>query len=104
MGLVYGTVSHKHAWEFRTYWQHIEQYSLDPNLIDSDFFEGRLNTEGFYTALAYGLTDNVIATFRYGYANRINDKLGTGGNNLDIPQMNPIDKYNLLQLDLTLRF
>jgi Putative porin len=104
LGLTYGSVSHKHAWEFRTYWQHIEQYSLDPNLIDSDFFEGRLNTEGIYTALAYGLTDNMIATFRYGYANRINDKLGTGGNNLDIPQMNPINKYNLLQLDLTLRF
>jgi len=104
LGLVYGSVSHKHAWEFRTYWQHVEQYSLDPNLVDSDFFEGRLNEEGIYTALAYGLTDNMIATFRYGYANRINNKLGTGGNNLDIPQMNPVDKYNLLQLDLTLRF
>ena len=104
LGLVYGSVSHKHAWEFRTYWQHVEQYALDPNLIDSDFFEGRLNMQGIYTAAAYGLTDNMIATIRYGYAMRINDKLGTGGKNSDIPQMNPIDKFNLLQLDLTLRF
>jgi len=104
LGLVYGTTSRKHAWEFRTYWQHIEQYALDPNLIDSDFFEGRANLEGIYAALAYGLTDNVIGTFRYGYARRINEKLGTGGSNQDIPQMNPIEHYNLLQLDLTLRF
>jgi len=104
LGMVYGATSHRHGWEVRGYWQHIEQYALDPNLIDSDFFEGRGNLEGFYLAAAYGLSDNVIATFRYGYATRINDKLGTGGSNQDIPQVNPIEKYNLLQLDLTLRF
>jgi hypothetical protein len=103
-GLVYGTSSQKHAWEFRTYWQHIEQYSLDPNLIDSDFFEGRENLEGIYTAFAYGFTDNVIGTIRYGHASRINDKLGTGGSNQDIPQMNPINSYNLFQVDMTVRF
>ncbi len=103
-GLVYGTGSRKHAWEFRAYWQHIEQYALDPNLLDSDFFEGRANLEGIYAALAYGFTDNIIGTFRYGYARRINDQLGTGGSNLDIPQVNPIDHYSILQLDLTLRF
>jgi hypothetical protein len=104
LGLVYGSVAKKHTWEFRTYWQHVEQYALDPNLLDSDFFEGRGNLEGIYTALAYSFTDNVIASFRYGYANRINNKLGTGGSNLDIPQLNPIEHYNLLQLDLTVRF
>jgi hypothetical protein len=103
-GLVYGSVAKKHTWEFRTYWQHVEQYALDPNLLDSDFFEGRGNLEGIYTALAYAFTGNVIGTVRYGYANRINSKLGTGGSNLDIPQLNPIEHYNLLQLDLTVRF
>jgi hypothetical protein len=104
LGLVYGSVAKKHAWEFRTYWQHVEQYALDPNLLDSDFFEGRGNLEGIYAALAYGFTDNVIGIVRYGYATRINDKLGTGGSNLDIPQINPIEHYHLLQLDLTMRF
>jgi hypothetical protein len=59
---------------------------------------------GIYAALAYGLTDNMIMTARYGYANRINNKLGTGGANQDIPQINPIDHYSILQLDLTFRF
>lgn len=104
-GLVFGNSSKKHAWEFRTYWQHIEQYSLDPNLIDSDFFDGCENLEGVYAALAYGLFDNVIATVRYGYAERINDKLGTGGGTSgDITQMNPVNKYSLFQVDLGVTF
>jgi hypothetical protein len=104
LGLVTGSTSKRHAWEVRTYWQHVEQYALDPNLLDSDFFEGRGNLEGIYAAAAYGFTDNVIGTVRYGTATRINDKLGTGGSNQDIPQMNPIHRYNILQLDLSLRF
>ena len=104
LGMVYGTTSKRNAIEARAYWQHVEQYALDPNLLDSDFFEGRGNLEGIYMALAYGLTDNVIATLRYGYAHRINDKLGTGGSNQDIPQINPIHQYNLIQFDLTLKF
>ena len=103
-GLVYGTTSAKHAWEFRTYWQHVEQYSLDPNLLDTDFFEGNENLQGIYAAFAYGLSRNVIGTIRYGYATRINDKLGTGGSGQDIPQINPISNYSILQADVTLRF
>ena len=103
-GLVYGNSSVKHAWEFRTYWQHIEQYALDPNLIDSDFFEGRENLEGIYVSAAYGITANLIGTLRYGHASRINNQLGTGGSNSDIPQMNPINAFDLFQVDMTLKF
>lgn len=103
-GLVYGTDSHKHDWEFRTYWQHIEQYALDPNIIDSDFFEGRENMEGIYAAFAYAVSDNVIITARYGFAHRINDLIGTGGDNQDSPWINPVNHYYLIQADATLRF
>ena len=74
------------------------------NLIDSDFFEGRANLQGIYTAFAYSITDGIITTIRYGYANPINNSLGTGGNNPDLPVLNPIKNYNLVQLDLTWRF
>lgn len=104
LGLVYGAAAKRHSWEARAYWQHVEQYALDANLLDSDFFEGRGNLEGIYGAVAYSLTANFIATFRYGYATRIDDKLGTGGSNQDIPQINPIKRYHLLQVDLTMRF
>src|SRR5262249_54969756 len=43
LGLVYGRTSKKNTWEARAYWQHLEQYAADVNLIDSDFFEGRGN-------------------------------------------------------------
>lgn len=104
LGLVDGKTAKRHAWELKTYWQHVEQYALDPNLIDSDFFEGRENLEGIYLALGYGFTDNLIGTFRYGYASRINKLLGTGGSNQDIPQMNPINHFELFQVDLTCKF
>ena len=104
-GLVYATAAHRHSWEIRTYWQHTEQYALDPNLPDVDFFEGAQNLQGIYVAVAYGLTDNLVATFRYGHANRINDLLGTGGSDTgDIPQINPIQHYSIYQMDLTLIF
>lgn len=104
IGLVNGSATRRHGWEVRAYWQHVEQYSLDPNLLDSDFFEGRANLEGFYLAMAYGFGQNVTGTFRYGRANRINHALGTGGLNLDIPQINPIKDYDIYQFDLTLKF
>ena len=103
-GLVYGSTSKKNTWEARVYWQHIEQYALDVNLLDSDFFEGRGNLQGIYTAFAYSFTDAIIGTVRYGYANQIDGKIGTGGNNLDIPGINPIRHYNIFQADLTWRF
>ncbi len=104
LGLVNGATAKRHAWEIRSYWQHVEQYSLDPNLIDLDFMEGVENLQGVYVAAAYGITDNLIGTFRYGHASRINSKLGTGGSGQDIPQMNPINDYDLFQVDLTLKF
>jgi hypothetical protein len=103
-GLVYGQTSRKNAWEVRTYWQHTEQYALDPNLPDTDFFEGAQNMEGIYVALAYSFTDNFIGAFRYGHASRINDLIGTGGSGQDIPQINPINDYDIYQVDLTFRF
>jgi len=104
-GLVYATSAPRHAWEVRTYWQHTEQYALDPNLPDVDFFEGAQNLQGIYVAASYALTANLISTFRYGHASRINNMLGTGGSDTgDIPQINPINSYDIYQIDLTLLF
>ncbi len=104
LGLAYGQTSRKGTWEARTYWQHVEQYALDVNLLDSDFFEGRGNLQGIYAAFAYSITDNIIGTVRYGYGDRIQKGLGTGGSNQDLPQLNPVTNYQLLQADLTYRF
>ena len=104
LGLVYGTTSRRGTWEARAYWQHVEQYALDPNLLDSDFFEGRGNLQGLYTAFAYSFSDAMIGTLRYGVAKRIDNQLGTGGYNADLPLPNPITKFQIMQADVTLRF
>lgn len=104
IGMANGAASKAHGWETRVYWQHIEQYSLDPNLLDLDYMAGAENLEGIYAAVAYGFSDNFIGTFRYGYASRINHLIGTGGTGTDIPQINPINYYQLFQIDLTYKF
>ena len=57
--------------------------------------------QGIYSAISYSLTDSIMGTLRYGYGSRINNRLGTGGSNQDIPQVNPVNRYYLLQLDLS---
>jgi hypothetical protein len=104
LDLVYGAMPKKGTWEARAYWQHVEQYALDPNLLDSDFFEGRGNLQGIYAAFAYSFTDAIIGTVRYGWAERINDQLGTGGYNADLPLPNPVNKFQIIQVDATWKF
>jgi Putative porin len=94
----------KGAWEARAYWQQLDLNALDPNLIDSDFFEGRTNMQGLFLAFAYSPTDAIITTIRFGQAHRINQNAPTPGSNPDIPTVQPLTSYKLLQLDLTWKF
>jgi hypothetical protein len=50
----------------------------------------------------YALTDAIIFNLTYGYAWRVNKGLGTGGTG-DIG-INPLDKYQIFQADLNVRF
>jgi hypothetical protein len=94
----------KHAWEARAYWQQIDLNALDANLTDSDFFEGRTNIQGLFLAFAYSPTDAMITTIRFGEAHRINQDGPTPGANQDMPNVQPLSSYRLLQLDLTWKF
>jgi hypothetical protein len=94
----------KGTWEARGYWQQVDLNSLDPNIIDSDFFEGRTNLQGVFLAFAYSPTDAIITTVRFGEAHRVNENAPTPGSNPDIPLVQPINSYKILQLDLTWKF
>lgn len=102
--MVCGSTSQKKNWKLRSCWQHVEQYALGVNRLDSDYFEGPANLQGFYCAFAYSITDDSIGTVRFGYANQIKDNLGPGGNSLEIPGINAVKNYHLVQLDPTWRF
>ena len=102
LGLSLGGLKKKHDWEARVWWQRQGQYALDPNLIDSDWFDAQLNLQGWVVAAGYNITDAIYTAARYGYAKRYDSSLGTGGVVGGV--FNPLDKYQLFQLDLGWKF
>lgn len=105
LGLVLNqAAAKKHTWEARAYWQSIGLNALDPNLTDSDFFEGRTNLQGLFFGFAWCPTDAIITTFRAGEAHRVDGSAPTPGSNGDIPAVQPISSYRIMQFDLTWKF
>jgi hypothetical protein len=102
IGLGIGQLKRKHDWEIDAWWQHQDQYALDPNLIDSDLFDARLNMEGVAVRAGYMLADAIVLNLTYGYGWRVDRSLGTGGTG-DIG-INPLDQYQLFQADLSVNF
>jgi hypothetical protein len=102
VGLGIGQLKQKHDWEIRAWWQHRDQYSVDPNLVDSDLFDSRVNLEGVAVKAGYMLADAISFNLTWAYAWRIDDDLGTGGVG-DIP-INPMDQYQIFQADLNVKF
>lgn len=93
----------KHDWVGRVWYQRVEAYSVDPNLIDSDVMNAQVNMEGFAASASYMLSDNAFLTLSGAHGTRINSNLGTGGS-VDTSIINPDQRYNLLQMDATWRF
>jgi hypothetical protein len=102
VGLGVGQLKKKHDWQIEAWWQYQDQYALDPNLIDSDFFNQTLNLQGVVVRGGYMLADAVVFNLSYAHAWRIDNNLGTGGRG-DIT-INPIDRYNIFQADLSFKF
>jgi len=102
VGIGVGQLKVKKDWQLDVFWQHQEQYSLDPNLVDSDIFDGRVNVEGVAARAGYMLSDAVSLNLTWAYGWRIDSDLGTGGAH-DIA-VNPMDQYQIFQADLNVKF
>ena len=103
VGLGVGQLKAKGDWQIDVWYQHQEQYSLDPNLVDDDWFNGQLNMHGIGVTAAYNLAAAVNLTLNYGYGWWYNHNLGTGG----IPQainINPLNQYQYFTADLNVKF
>jgi Putative porin len=103
IGLGIGKVKVKHDWEALVFWQHVDQFAVDPNLVDSDLYDSRVNMEGVAVRLGYAVTDAITANLTYGYGWQIDHDLGTGGIG-DAFSINPLRKYNIFQADLSVKF
>ena len=101
-GLAIGQLKAKSDWEIRGWWQHTEQFALDPNLVDSDIFDSRVNMQGVGVKAGYAVADAIIFNLTWAYGWRSNGNFGTGGIG-DIP-INPLDQYQIFQADLNVKF
>jgi hypothetical protein len=101
-GFGVGQLKAKSDWEIRAWWQQTQQYSLDPNLVDSDIYDSRVNMKGISVKAGYMLADAIVFNLTYSYGWRNNSAFGTGGIG-DIP-INPVDQYQLFQADMSVRF
>ena len=102
IGLGVGRIRTKGNWQVNVFWQHAEQFALDPNLVDSDIFDSRVNMEGIAVQAGYALSDAVTFNLTYAYGEQIDNTLGTGGVG-DIA-VNPLREYQIFQADLNFKF
>ena len=65
-------------------------------------FDSRVNMEGVVVQAGYALSDAVIFNLNYGYGWAADKSLGTGGTG-DIA-INPLNKYQIFQADLNVKF
>ena len=105
IGLGIGQLKKKNDWQFNVWYQQIQQYALDPNLIDDDIFNAQENMHGIAAQLAYNFTAAVNLQLTYAHGWQYNGNLGTGGNvgSLAIAT-NPTTEYNFFTADLNINF
>lgn len=105
-GVELGQARGKGGWRLRATWQSSGLYALDPNLVDTDAFDSRLNMKGIVLTGTYLFTDFCDVTLTYAHGNRRRAALPTGalgdlGGGLGTAWL---DNYQLFQADLNVRF
>jgi hypothetical protein len=102
-GFQYGKAANRGEWDAKLAYQYVGAFALDPNLVDSDLFDSRVNMKGLIFTGDYALGGATLLTVTVGNAEQADKSLiapGTG----DIGANNALDKYWLLQVDLNLKF
>ena len=91
----------KGDWLARIWYQDVGIWALDPNTVDSDFMDGRLNTKGVVAKGQYNIEDNVLFNVSAGYgvlSDRRYTSAGYGDMGFNFSHL------SLIQTDLTWKF
>jgi Tfp pilus assembly protein PilE len=91
VGVVLGKASNAKTWEAGVAYQSIDKDALFAQIVDSDFGDGRTDSEGWFLKGGYAPVKNVTLNATY-FINTLNKDVGT---ELD---------YNRLQLDVNYKF
>ena len=106
LGLQYQNQAGKKAAEgdysARIWYQETGLFAVDPNAVDSDFFDSKINMKGAVFKAEYLATNNVYLNFAYGHGKRNNNTAQTAGVAGDTGYN--LKDFDLLQLDLTYKF
>lgn len=106
LGLAYKNQAGKKAaagdYNAKIWYQETGLYALDPNAVDSDFFDSKINVKGTVFKAEYLAADNVYVNFAYGHGTRKNSAAQTAGVGGDTGYN--LKDFDLLQLDLTYKF
>ena len=89
-------------WEVKGWYQQTGLYALDPNAVDSDFFDSKINVKGYVIKGQYALADNVFVNSAYGHGSRYNNDMAVTGVNGDTSYN--FKDFDLVQVDLTYKF
>jgi hypothetical protein len=106
LGLAYQSQAGKKAaagdYSAKIWYQETGLYALDPNAVDSDFFDSKINVKGAVFKAEYLASDNVFLNLAYGHGSRKNADMATAGVKGDTGYN--LKNFDLLQLDLTYKF
>ena len=89
-------------WNAKIWYQETGLYALDPNAVDSDFFDSKINVRGAVFKAQYYISDAVFANFAYGHGKRKNGDGQTAGVAGDTTYN--FNNMDLWQVDLTYKF
>ena len=104
-GLSIGQIKKKGDWEIRGWYQHSDQFALDPNIEDDEIFDGRLNMQGIYVRASYAVADAVTFSLECSNSHRIDSSLGTAGvGQLGTAPGFPVQTVNFVYASFFLKF
>lgn len=92
----------KGDWSARVWYQDVGAYAVDPNAVDSDFFDSKVNMKGVVFKAQYNIQENVFVNFAAGHGERKNNRISTAGVSGDLGYN--LKDMDLYQLDLTYKF
>lgn len=105
IGVQYGKAAKAGEWDAKAYWQQIDLFALDPNLVDPDIADSLTNLKGWAVNGNYYLTNSTFIGSTISAATRANNTVGTGGLSQDTKNAGvPLSRYWLYQLDLNVKF
>jgi hypothetical protein len=102
LGAQYGKAKQRGEWDVKALYQQTGLVALDPNLVDSDIFDSRVNTKGLVVGLNYMLSDAVTLTLTYANGKTKNQSaISVGSGDIGISTLKGFD---LLQFDVVAKF